>query len=639
VSYDYKAKGSADFAAKKKDERLFHSGEDCGRLYREGWHAARRAAEPNEPPGTPAAPAPVEPPSDAPASGSEAREQAKGGAERGNGEPTSRPPAPPEPDEIPAPRISPENPGKTQKTASPHETDPEHRQENQVPTPAPLAGTPQTGGAAEAAPQGRPGANGQEGRPDGDLHADLRIRDDRRDTDQGEREASRAGDPRVGSRPPYRVPLMAEIAALPWNGFKVASTFSGCGGSSLGYKIAGFRVLWANEFIPAAQETYRANHRTTILSDKDIRTVGVEEILQALNMKAGELDLLDGSPPCASFSTAGIREDGWGKVKKYSDTEQRTDDLFFEFARILKGLQPKTFVAENVAGLTVGVAKEMLGEGQIDAFETQETTILHTLMDCGYRVGFHVLNAAELGVPQSRRRVIFIGIRKDLATALNLEPKWPRPLPYTYTVRDACPWIARATHNNKGRKSHPGETKDITDAPAPTITVGCSDERGGGVRNHFIVEEESDIARFVIGTEWEKLKPGEQSEKYFSLVRVDPEAPCPTVCASHGAGSIAGITHPYEKRKFSIGELRRICGFPDDFVLTGDYKQQWERLGRSVPPVMMAAIASTVRDEILVRIRDAQPKAEAPPAPLIEALPTAKEPDPASVAIGQLELF
>lgn len=369
----------------------------------------------------------------------------------------------------------------------------------------------------------------------------------------------------LGTTPkqPYRVPLMTEIARIERNGYKAISTFSGCGGSSLGYKMAGFEMLWASEFIPEAQNTYRANHPGTILDPRDIRDVKVEDILAATGCAPGEIDLFDGSPPCASFSTAGIREEGWGRVKKYSDTKQRTDDLFFEFARLVKGVQAKVFVAENVAGLTVGVAKEqMLGEGQLDMFETQEDTILHTLMDCGYRVGFHVLNAENLGVPQARRRVIFVGIRKDLAAKFDLEPKWPQSFGYGYTIKEAL------------------------EAPIP---------------KEFDVPG-VDISRYAIGAEWEKLKPGEQSERYFSLVKVHPNEVCPTVCASHGSGSIASITHWSEKRKFSIGELRRLSGFPDDFKLTGDYEQQWERLGRAVPPLMMAAIAATVRDEILRKI-------------------------------------
>src|SRR3954468_19918276 len=121
---------------------------------------------------------------------------------------------------------------------------------------------------------------------------------------------------------------MSEINAQPWNGFTVASTFSGCGGSSLGYKMAGFRVLWANEFIPAAQDTYRANHPSTLLDTRDIRIVQPEDLLEAIGMRAGELDLFDGSPPCASFSTAGIREGGWGGGEKERAKKQRAAHPF-----------------------------------------------------------------------------------------------------------------------------------------------------------------------------------------------------------------------------------------------------------------------------------------------------------------------
>ena len=102
----------------------------------------------------------------------------------------------------------------------------------------------------------------------------------------------------------------------------------------------------------------------------------------------GQLDLLDGSPPCASFSTSGTRDAGWCKVKKYSDVHQRVDDLFFEYVRLIKGLQPKTFVAENVSGLVKGKAK---GYFKI---------ILAALKECGYNVSCRVLDAQWLGVPQ-----------------------------------------------------------------------------------------------------------------------------------------------------------------------------------------------------------------------------------------------
>jgi DNA (cytosine-5)-methyltransferase 1 len=383
-------------------------------------------------------------------------------------------------------------------------------------------------------------------------------------------------------KPPYRVPLMTEIAKIPWNGFNVASTFSGCGGSTLGYKLAGFRVLYASEFIKEARRTYRANHPDTILDKRDIREVKSRDILELIDLKKGELDLLDGSPPCASFSTAGNREADWGKVKKYSDAEQRTDDLFYEFARLVKGIQPKTFVAENVSGLVKGTAKGYFLE------------ILAALKSCGYRVKAACLDAQWLGVPQARQRIIFVGVREDL----NLEPCHPAPLPYRYSVRDAIPWIEemdRVIHDTRG--TDPTRSMgDVTDRPCPTVPAQGQ---------HL----------FINGV------PPELSKKKISKVRVAKEfgnedwvdadkVPSPTVGASPASGNnhnanggkieVQDGTGQVERRKFTIAELRRICSFPDDFELTGSYSQQWERLGRAVPPLMMKAIASTVRDKILM---------------------------------------
>jgi len=321
---------------------------------------------------------------------------------------------------------------------------------------------------------------------------------------------------------------------------------------------------------------------------------------------------------------AGKREKDWGKVKDYSDTRQRTDDLFFEFARILDGLRPKVFVAENVAGLVRGTAKGYFLE------------ILAALKARGYRVRAQLLDAQWLGVPQMRQRIIFVGVREDLG----LEPAFPKPLPYRYSVREALPHIlqqavakdtyedaalapARTVLGSTGGRSSStlsseplgmvvaetskelrayrdkrgafGNDRDITDQPSPTVLAGF---RG----THWIVEAESDITPYAIGREWDTLAPGEQSSRYFQLVKSPLDGPSPTVTQLGGHNTVASVCHPIERRKFSIGELKRICAFPDDFVLTGTYAQQWERLGRAVPPLMMRAVAETIRDEILCRL-------------------------------------
>lgn len=394
-------------------------------------------------------------------------------------------------------------------------------------------------------------------------------------------------------KPPYSIPTMAEIAAYEPNGFRVISTFSGCGGSCLGYRMAGFRVLWANEFIPEAQKTYKLNHPDSILDPRDIRKIRPHEILVRTGLNKFDLDLFDGSPPCASFSTAGKREEGWGKVKQYSDTEQRTDDLFDEYIRILDGLQPKVFVAENVSGLVKGTA---MGHFKI---------FIRKMKDCGYQVEAALLDAAKLGVPQSRQRIIYVGVRNDIAE-LGFRPVFPTPLPYTYTVRDAIPY-ARA-----GRYS--GEWLP-TDRPSPTISAQTSYAAATSTQGLELIEapviseeelKAANIAPYAIGREWERLGFNEKG-KYINFVKPDPDLPSPTITALGGATSIAGVTHPWEKRKFYIHELLAIGGFPADFKLTGSYLQKWERVGRAVPPIMMQRIAAEIRDRILIPLREQRP--------------------------------
>lgn len=362
----------------------------------------------------------------------------------------------------------------------------------------------------------------------------------------------------MNGKPPFSIPSMKEINNLEKNGFKVISTFSGGGGSCLGYKMAGYDVIWANEFIPEAQKTYRANFSDTILDKRDIREIDPEDILKATGLKKGELDIFDGSPPCSAFSVAGRREKGWGEVKAYSDTKQRVDDLFFEYIRILEGLQPKVFIAENVPGLTKGKAKGYF------------KLILKALKEAGYRVKVKKLIASRLGCPQKRERLIFVGVRKDLG----LEPVFPEPFSYEYTIRDAfqnlpgsnrksAEWVFDNIKNYKIYQM-------ITQLPInPKKAIGADE---------------------ITGNSW------------FSLVRPSYDLPCPTITATTGCLSAASVVHPYEDRKFTIEELKRLTTIPDDFILTGGYKEQAERLGRMVPSIMMKNIAKTIEEEILCKI-------------------------------------
>lgn len=357
----------------------------------------------------------------------------------------------------------------------------------------------------------------------------------------------------------YSLPTMAEVNATPWNGYEVVSTFSGGGGSCLGYRMAGYHVIWANEFVPAAQEVYRANHPDTILNTRDIRSLTPEDILAECGRARGDIDLLDGSPPCASFSTAGLREKSWGKRKSYSDTEQRVDDLFFEYARILEGLQPKTFVAENVSGLVKGSAKGYF------------KWILGRLRGCGYEVKAQLLNAQWLGVPQSRERLIFVGVRNDLVERYDVHPTHPRPFGPPITIREAFEGLHRDLEEERAMVEETARHK----------------------AGQVMALMPKDPPRRISGEE--VMGQG----KWFSLVRQSMDLPCSTIQQSHGNMNMAINFHPTQDRGFTIGELKRITSLPDDFVLTGDYEKQYERCGRMVPPVMMSHIAKTIQTEIL----------------------------------------
>jgi DNA (cytosine-5)-methyltransferase 1 len=269
------------------------------------------------------------------------------------------------------------------------------------------------------------------------------------------------------------------------------------------------------------------------------------EILKAINLKPRELDLMDGSPPCASFSVCGSKSSAWGKVKKYSDTKQRVDDLFFEYIRLLREIEPKVFVAENVKGLVSGQAKGYF------------LSILKELKDSGYRVEARVIDFVRLGVPQYRPRLIFIGVRKDL----NMNPVFPKPEEHLVTLKEAL------------------------DGLVPRVNQEAID----------VSEDTKQI--------WHHTPIGKApKDTAFNFRRNTWKKPSYTVVQSGGDEWIKNIMHPDECRKFYIDELKRICAFPDDFILTGTYEQQYERLGRAVPPLAMYKISKTIQTEILDKV-------------------------------------
>jgi DNA (cytosine-5)-methyltransferase 1 len=182
---------------------------------------------------------------------------------------------------------------------------------------------------------------------------------------------------------------------------KVFSCFACGGGSTMGYKLAGFDVLGCNEIDPKMIEAYKANHNPKYAYLEAIQTFKLREDLPE---ELYNLDILDGSPPCSSFSMAGNREKDWGKDKVFREGQamQVLDTLFFDFIDLAKKLQPKVVVAENVKGLLLGDAKQYVRQ------------IYREFDLAGYYCQHWLLDASKMGVPQRRERVFFIALRKDL---------------------------------------------------------------------------------------------------------------------------------------------------------------------------------------------------------------------------------
>lgn len=192
----------------------------------------------------------------------------------------------------------------------------------------------------------------------------------------------------------------SDLKNIPKNGFKVFSCFSCGGGSTMGYKLAGFDVIGNNELDPKINAVYLKNHKPKYNFCCDIREMTDKELPKELF----NIDILDGSPPCSVFSMAGLREKAWDKKKKFREGQktQKLDDLFIHFLNFAEKIKPKIIVAENVKGLISGKSKGYVNE------------ILKKFSEIGYKTQIFLLNSATMGVPQKRQRVFFIAYRNDL---------------------------------------------------------------------------------------------------------------------------------------------------------------------------------------------------------------------------------
>lgn len=239
---------------------------------------------------------------------------------------------------------------------------------------------------------------------------------------------------------------LSDLKGVEKNGMKVLSCFSCGGGSTMGYKLAGYEVIGAVEIDPEMAAIYKANHHP-----KWLFNMPIQEFNKLPDNDIPEeffnIDILDGSPPCSSFSMAGSREKKWGKKSHFREgqAEQHLDDLFFDFIATAKRLQPKVVIAENVKGLIQGNAKGYVKQ------------IFQGFKDAGYSVQLFLLNAALMGVPQRRERTFFVANRLGKKIKLEFNEK-PIPLKNAFNglnVDTVCKISGKVLE--RWEKTSPGE--------------------------------------------------------------------------------------------------------------------------------------------------------------------------------------
>lgn len=333
---------------------------------------------------------------------------------------------------------------------------------------------------------------------------------------------------------------LTDLDAVPKNGVKVMSTFACGGGSSMGYKRAGCDVIAANDIDPEMAWHYKLNIKPKHYFLCPIRDLLTKELPDELF----NLDILDGSPPCSTFSMAGSREKAWGKDKHFREgqAKQVLSDLFFDYLDLVERLRPKVSIAENVKGMINGNAK---GYTKL---------VMARYRELGYRPQLFLVNAADCGVPQRRERVFFCAVREEVAA-----------VPLVLIPRHR--WIT----SDEATRDVQNLTDDETRDTAPTLEA----------RKYWSQTEHG--KSFATA----KKKLG-QKETGFGRVRVGRNFPSNTLTANPG-----DFYHWNSCRTLTLREWKRLGSYPDDYVTQSEAIGKY-MIGMSVPPKMTEAVARAV---------------------------------------------
>ena len=325
------------------------------------------------------------------------------------------------------------------------------------------------------------------------------------------------------------------------------------GGATMGYKLAGFDVIGCNEIDHRMMYAYCQNHNPKYTFLEPIQEFKNRDDLPA---ELYNLDILDGSPPCSTFSMAGSREDAWGVEKYFREGQQKQilDTLFFDFIDLAKKLQPKVVVGENVKGMLIGDAIKYVAKIH-DAFD-----------EAGYYCQHWLLDSQNMGVPQRRKRVFFVCLRKDLAEQFlyqaSLFEQQPR---LTLEFNESTIYF-----------------KEVADYSGREVKSTIMRQRWEN--RQFGDKDQSDANMRMNG------KQGGFNFKYAYLDKI-----CPTLSAKEDS-----LIHFEQPRYLGKSEVCSISSFPQDY----NFARQLPHYvcGMSVPPIMIAQVASQIWEQWLSKI-------------------------------------
>jgi len=379
--------------------------------------------------------------------------------------------------------------------------------------------------------------------------------------------------------------------------FDYISFFAGGGGSSAGYKLAGGNCRFVNEFQQVAVNDYLKNWPDTPHICGDIKNVTGQQIMEMTGIKKGELDILDGSPPCPPFSMSGTKQAGWGKEKTaYGMKQKNIEDLTWEQIRIAGDLMPKVIVCENVKGLTMEYAREHL-QRMVNDFES-----------LGYTTVYKVLKGHYHGVPQKRERVFIVSVRNDVLDKIGLNfltlesHIYPEPSDKVTTIKDAIWDIQKDEENLKQSKelnlamkksAKYKWMKRLQKNPDKVVSVG--DDVVGPWYDKVIAHR----------AKWGKTIP-DRKHSFFQSRRVPWNQASHTLSEQGLQTSLAVHLHPSEDRVYTTKESKRLMTLPEDYEFSGDLNQNQARIGLMVAPLQMKYLSEKIYKNILKPYKELQ---------------------------------